>query len=387
MKITLQKIKIKDLYDGFIDKSETGEGIVAFNGYLNVQPKYQREFIYDDVRQEKVIKSIINNFPINVMYWLKLDDTHYEMLDGQQRTVSICRFIKNNFKVNLVNKTTGQVDPKYFDTLSSEISKQFLNYELYVYICEGDSSETLDWFQTINISGVSLNEQEMRNAIYSGPFVESLKRYFAKRNCAFEKYSLINLKDYVTGQPIRQDIVEIALDWVSLKDDTDIKTYMSRRLKDENAKDVFDYFVEVISRVKSLFVDYRKEMKSVDWGRLYDYVRRHRPDLLTVSPDVVKDFSDKVTRLMEDEEVTRKKGIYEYLITGEEKALSIRKFDDRTKRTVYERQDGKCAICGEKFDISECEADHIIPWSKGGKTVIDNCQILCKKCNSRKTNY
>lgn len=398
MKITLQKIKIKDLYDGFVDRSEEGEGIVAYHGLLNVQPKYQREFIYDDERQKKVINSILQAFPLSVMYWVKTDETHYEMLDGQQRTVSICRFVSDVFSVEKVDKTKTSkslTSSFYFSNLSQEEKDTILNYELYVYICEGKEEETLDWFRTINISGVALTEQEMLNAIYSGPFVESLKKYFSRGKCAFLylKVGENNPLDstlLVNGNRLRQDYVATSLRRYAMSLDTTVVDVLSRHKKEGGTSFVYDYVVSVLKWVVTLFGEkenYRKEMKGVDWGYLYDFARRHRQDLFNPSEETKVSIRKEVTRLMSDVDVTSKRGVYDYVVTGRESSLSLRTFDEATKRTVYERQGGVCLKCGRHFDIDDMDADHILPWSKGGRTTIDNCQMLCKSCNRKKSDY
>ena len=396
MKIVLKKIKVKDIYKGFIDNSDTGEGIVAYEGKLNVQPKYQREFVYDDSRQKKVINSIINNFPINVLYRVKIADDKYELLDGQQRTVSICRFVANKFSYLLLDKTTGKSNPVLFSNLSKEKQEQILNYELYIYICEGTEEETLDWFKTINIAGLTLTDQEMRNAIYSGPFIEDLKRYFSKPNCALLKYSDFSLEKYLSGSRSRQDYLEIALKWVSRRDGhSSIEEFLSTHKSDDDASFVFDYVVEAISWARRLFVldkdgkerYYKKEMKGLDWGFLYEEAKKSRPDLITPTETTREDVRRLIEQLYEDEDVTKKSGVFDYVVRGEEKSLSLRAFDDKTKTTVYSRQNGICSVCGRHFDIKEMEADHIVPRSKGGRTTIDNCQMLCKSCNRRKSDY
>ena len=395
MKIQLKKIKIKDIYNGFIDKSETGEGIVAYGGNLNVQPKYQREFVYDDLRQKKVINSIINNFPINVMYWVEISDDKYELLDGQQRTVSICRFVANKFSYLLLDKATGKSNPVLFSNLSKEKQEQILNYELYVYICEGTEEETLDRFKTINIAGLTLTDQEMRNAIYSGPFIEDLKRYFSKPNCALLKYSDFSLEKYLSGSRSRQDYLETALKWVSRRDGhSSIEEFLSSHKSDDDASFVFDYVVEVLSWTRRLFVldkdrkekYYKREMKGLDWGFLYEEAKKSRPDLIGPTETTKENVRRIIERLFEDEDVTKKSGVFDYVVRGEEKSLSLRTFDDKTKTTVYSRQKGICPVCGQHFDIKEMEADHIVPRSKGGRTTIDNCQMLCKSCNRRKSD-
>ena len=359
MKIELRQIKIKDVFEGYKDSAE--EGVVAFGGKLDVRPKYQREFVYDDKKRNAVIDTIRKGFPLNVMYWNKKDDGNFEILDGQQRTISFCQYMEGDFSI----------DNKYFHSLTADERAQIENYELFIYICEGEESERLEWFKTINIAGERLTEQELRNATYTGPWLTDAKRHFSKTGCP--AYGLG--EKYMNGSPIRQDYLEKTLSWIS---DGQIEEYMSLHQHDENASELWQYFQSIISWTQMLFPNYRREMKGLEWGRLYN--RYHE-----VNYNAAK-LEEIIVQLMQDEDVTNKRGIYEYLLSGDERTLSIRAFSDNMKREAYERQQGICSVCGEHFDISEMEADHITPWSQGGKTNADNCQMLCRDCNRRKSD-
>ncbi|MBR3368361.1 DUF262 domain-containing protein [Candidatus Saccharibacteria bacterium] len=359
MKIELHNIKIKDVFNGYKDSDE--EGIVGFDGKLNIRPKYQREFVYGDKERTAVISTINKGFPLNVMYWMKNDDGTFELLDGQQRTISFCQYLNGDFSV----------DGKYAHNLTSDQREKIENYGLFIYICEGTDSERLDWFRIINIAGVKLTEQELRNATYTGPWLTDAKRHFSKTNCP--AYGLA--EKYMNGSPIRQDYLESALKWIS---DGSIEEYMSRHQHDDNASGLWQYFQTVISWAQTIFPTYRKEMKGLEWGELYNKYHENTYD--------AQKLEIEISRLMQDEDVTAKKGIYEYLLSGDERFLSIRAFSDSQKREAYERQGGICPICKEHFEISEMEADHITPWSQGGKTSSENCQTLCRDCNRRKSD-
>ena len=360
MKIEFQKIKIKEVFDGYSDSAE--EGVFGYGGKLDIRPKYQREFVYDDKKRNAVIDTIRKGYPLNVMYWAEKSDGSFEILDGQQRTISFCRYLEGDFSI----------DNKYFHSLTSDEREQIEEYELQIYICrDGTESEKLEWFKTINIAGEKLTDQELRNAVYAGSWTTDAKRHFSKTGCA--AYGLA--EKYMNGSPIRQDYLETALKWIS---DGEIDEYMSKHQHDENASELWQYFQTVIAWVQMLFPNYRKEMKGLEWGEFYNRYHNNSYDAQKMEQEIV--------RLMQDEDVTAKKGIYQYLLCGDERYLSIRAFTDNMKREAYERQNGICANCGEHFEIGEMEADHITPWSQGGKTLAENCQMLCRDCNRRKSD-
>jgi hypothetical protein len=359
MKIELKEISIKDVAKEYKDNSE--EGIIGFSGKLNIRPKYQREFVYDDKKRNAVIETIIAGFPLNVMYWAKNNDGSFELMDGQQRTVSFCQYINGEFSLN----------NRAFHNLTETEKNRILNYKLMIYFCEGNDKEKLDWFRIINIAGEKLTDQELRNAIYTGEWLTHAKSIFSKSNCAAYLLS----KDYVNGSPIRQDFLETAISWIN---EDKIEEYMSKNQHEQNANEIWLYYQKVINWIKITFPKYRKEMKGINWGVLYNFF--HSKNFNT------KELENKVNSLMSDDDVTNKKGAYFYVLNGEEKYLNIRSFTDSQKRTVYERQKGNCFVCKKNFEIEQTEADHITPWSKGGKTSIDNCNILCKECNRRKSN-
>lgn len=359
MKIEPRNIKVKDVFNGYVDSDE--EGVTGFGGKLDIRPKYQREFVYDEKKRAAVINTIKNGFPLNVMYWAKTGKDTYEVLDGQQRTISFCQYLNGDFSF----------DGKYAHNLTSDELEEIENYDLLIYICEGTDSEKLDWFKIVNIAGEKLMDQELRNAVYAGPWLTDAKRHFSKTNCP--AYGLA--EQYMNGSPIRQDYLESALKWIS---DGEIEEYMGKHQHEDNASELWQYFKTVISWVETIFPNYRKEMKGLDWGRFYN---EHHKESFNA-----QDLEKRISELMQDEDVTAKKGIYEYLLTGDEKHLSIRAFTDAMKREAYERQKGICAKCGKHFELNEMEADHITPWSKGGKTAAENCQMLCRDCNRRKSD-
>jgi hypothetical protein len=259
----------------------------------------------------------------------------------------------------------------FFGNLTAEKQKQILDHDLSIYICEGSEGEKLDWFKIINIAGEKLTHQELRNAIYTGPWLADAKRWFSKTGCP--AYAIG--EKYVNGSPIRQDFLEKALEWIS---SGKIEEYMSVHQHDANASELWQYYDEVISWVKRIFPEYRaKMMKGLDWGGFYN---RHKADNLNAVA-----LEEQIKLLIADKEVENKRGIYEYLLTGNEKTLNLRTFDDDIKTTVYEKQQGICPLCNKHYDIGEMEADHILPWRGGGKTVIENCQMLCKLDNRTKS--
>ena len=361
MKIELNKISIRDVIAGFKDSAE--EGVVAYGGKLDVRPKYQREFVYKDKQRDAVIETIKKSFPLNVMYWMVREDGGYEVLDGQQRTISIGQYVNGDFSL-------GDL---YFHNLTKEEQDQILDYELMIYFCEGTDKERLNWFTTINIAGEKLTDQELRNAVYTGPWLADAKLKFSKSNCA--AYLLANDDGaLLKGSPIRQEYLEAALSWIN---NADVAGYMAKHQHDKDAEELWGYFQEVIAWVRKTFTNYRKEMANVNWGELYNEYKDKKLNTAKLETEV--------TRLMQDEDVTKKSGIYPYLLTEEEKHLSIRAFNDNMKREAYERQKGICVKCGKEFEIEEMEADHITPWHEGGKTIADNCQMLCKQDNRTKS--
>ena len=363
MKISLHNILVKELHQNYKDDAE--EGVIAYSGQLNVRPPYQREFIYNETQKKAVIQTVKQGLPLNTMYWCLNQDGTYELMDGQQRTISICSYIEGDFSV----------DHQYFHNLTEAEKAQILNYELMIYVCEGTDKEKLNWFQTINIAGEKLTKQELRNAVYTGPWLASAKEYFSKTNCiAYKKY-----KDYMRGTPIRQEYLEDVLSWVCHRDSLSaIEDYMSAHQHDKDANDLKMYYTAVMDWVLRVFPVYRKELKGLEWGILYNQYHNK-----SWNPD---DLERRIGNLMKDEDVTAKRGIYKYLLSGDEKHLNLRTFTPQQKSSAYEKQKGICPLCNQHFAIEEMEADHIDPWSQGGHTTQDNCQMLCKKCNRRKSD-
>ena len=368
MEITLKNITVGEVCEGYFNDAE--EGVTGYNDLLNIRPKYQREFIYKEQQRNEVIRTINKGLPLNVMYWCKIKDDQgndaYEVLDGQQRTISFCEYVDGSFSV----------DDKYFYNLPADQKKKILDYELFIYICDGTDSEKLEWFRIINIAGEKLTDQELRNAVYSGSWVSDAKRYFSKTGCAANALA----SDYLKGSSIRQEYLETALSWIADFEKIDsIEAYMALHQNDANAVQLWNYFRSVIDWVQAIFPKVRKEMKGIQWGLLYN-VHGKRTDL---DP---KALEQRIQELFADPDVTKLSGVYEYLLTGDERKLSIRAFDERTKHEKYEQQNHECAICGNVYEYDEMHADHIVAWSKGGHTTPDNCQMLCRDCNLLKSN-
>jgi len=361
MKIELHRIPVREVIAGYKDSAE--EGVAAYGGKLDIRPKYQREFVYKEKQRNAVIETIKSNFPLNVMYWMIREDGGYEVLDGQQRTISIGQYVNGDFSLN----------ERYFHNLTKTEQDQILDYDLMIYFCEGTDKERLDWFTVINTFGEKVNEQEIRNAVYTGPWLSDAKLKFSKTNCV--AYLLANDGGkLVNGSPIRQEYLETALSWIN---DGKIENYMAKHQHDKNADELWQYFQDVIAWVRKTFTKYRKEMKDVAWGKLYNENKDRKFDS--------KKLEKEIAKLMEDEDVTNKKGIYSYILTREEKHLNIRAFNPKQKREAYERQQGICVVCKKHFEIEKMEADHITPWHEGGKTTEENCQMLCKDDNRRKS--
>ena len=356
MNIELKEIKVRDLANGYQDNNENG--VVGFDGKLDIRPPYQREFVYDEKERNAVINTLQKDFPLNVMYWAVNEDGNFEVIDGQQRTISICQYVNGDYSI----------DGLAFHNLPKDKQEQILDYTLMVYFCSGTDSEKLDWFETINIAGKVLTKQELRNAVYSGSWVSDAKRYFSKN-------SRPKIGDeYLGGSANRQEFLETAIDWIS---EGKIEDYMSKNQHEPNANELWLYFQSVINWVKATFPKYRKEMKGIKWGQLYKEFKNTKYDPTKLEQEI--------TNLMLDEDVSNKKGIYYYVLTGKERYLSIRAFSDKQKREAYERQQGICVKCQQKFELNEMEADHITPWHEGGKTTAENCQMLCKHDNRIKS--
>lgn len=365
MNIGLHEITIREIVSNYTDNGESG--VTGYNGKLNIRPPYQREFIYDEKKRNAVIETINKGFPLNVMYWVKNEDGNFELMDGQQRTVSFCQYVNSDFSLN----------NKFFHNLTQTEKDRILDYKCMVYFCEGTDLEKLEWFKTINIAGEKLTDQELRNAIYTGPWLSDAKLKFSKSNCA----AYLLAKDYVSGSPIRQEFLEKAISWIN---GGDVEGYMAQHQHDPNANELWTYFKNVIDWVNLTFIKYRKEMKGINWSELYNSY--HSQTFNTTK------LENRISELFLDDEVTNKKGIYPYVLDGLEKHLNLRAFSEAQKRKAYENQNGKCPRCAAMNKLTknkiwafeEMEGDHITPWHEGGKTEVDNCQMLCRQCNREK---
>ena len=361
MKINLHKIQVRKVFGGYKDSAE--EGVVAYGGKLDIRPKYQREFVYKSEQRSAVINTVQNQFPLNVMYWIENSAGNYELLDGQQRTLSICQYINGDYSIG----------DRYFHNLTDEEKDEILDYELMIYFCDGTDKERIKWFEVINTAGEKLTPQELLNAVYTGPWLSDAKLKFSKSNCA--AYLLANDGgSLLTGSPIRQEYLEAVLSWIN---NGDVAGYMAKHQHDKSADKLWEYFQDVIAWVHKNFTNHRKEMANVNWGELYNQFKDKKLN--------AKKLEEEVARLMQDEDVTKKSGIYPYVLTGEDRHLSIRAFNDKMKREAYERQKGICVKCKKHFGLEEMEADHITPWHEGGRTIAGNCQMLCKQDNRTKS--
>lgn len=371
--LTIDQIEVTvgEITDGYINNDE--QGVRGYGGRLDIRPPYQREFIYDEKEQQAVITTVLHGYPLNVMYWVRRDDDAdcpYEVMDGQQRTLSLCEYVAGKFAY----------DFKYFGNQPEDVQKQILKYRLTVYVCEGEASEKLEWFKTINIAGKPLNEQEIRNAIYAGPFVTDAKRHFSKTNCAAWRLG----RDLVPGSPIRQDFLRRALEWMADHESRQGHAqsavgYMAVHQHDPNANNLWTYYQNVINWAVTNFSPrhFKRIMKGLDWAALYDAY--HTQTLDTAA------LAERISTLMRDGEVQRKQGIIPYVLDGDERHLDLRAFPDDIRLAVWEAQGHRCALCGCEADVELMEADHIVPWCKGGRTVRENCQLLCRVCNRRKS--
>lgn len=360
-------VTVGEITKGYINNEE--QGVRGYGGLLDIRPPYQREFIYNENEQRAVIDTVLHNYPLNVMYWVKRSDDAecpYEVMDGQQRTLSLCEYVAEGFAIDFKN----------FSNQPADVRKKILNYKLTVYVCEGEESEKLEWFKTINIAGKPLNEQEIRNAVYAGPFVSDAKKHFSKSNCGAWRLG----RDLVNGSPIRQDFFKKALEWMADHETRLGRTqtaidYMAKHQHDPNALPLWTYFQNVLNWTISTFnmKKFKKIMKGLDWAMFYD--KYHESSL------EVEMLEKQIVDLMGDDEIQKPIGIIPYVLTGDEHYLDLRSFPDKIKLTVWEKQKHKCADCGEEYDYQFMEGDHIIPWRKGGRTDMENCQMLCRKCN------
>ena len=356
MEIKLHEIPVRDLVKNYIDNAEAG--VIGYDGRLDIRPPFQREFVYKDKERDAVIASINKGFPLNVMYWVSIHkNERFQVLDGQQRIVSICKYVTGEFSI----------DECYFGNLTETAKNRILDYKLMVYFCDGNDEEKLDWFKTINIAGAKLTNQEIRNAIYAGPWTTDAKRYFSKTGCPAYQIA----EKYVKGSPIRQEFLETAIQWIS---GNNIERYMSKHQHDAVAEELWNYFKSVIDWIEKIFTNPRpKEMRGIPWGYLFE---THKSS--EFNPEAME---LKVKELMGNDVIKNKSGIYLYVFDGKEKHLSLRLFTDSQKRTVYEKQNGKCKKCSKQCEINEMEAHHIKAWSKGGLTETGNCMMLCIECH------
>lgn len=386
MKTTLRTdITVKDICDGFVYNEIEGKGLFGLSGKLTIQPEYQRNYIYADGKKDvAVIDSLLKNYPLGLLYFVKVNENEFEILDGQQRITSFGRYVTNKFPYKDENGME-----QYFDGIAADKKVKILNTKLTIYECEGDESEIKNWFRTINIAGVPLNEQELNNAIFSGPFVTLAKGEFSNsQNSNIQKWSA-----YIKGSVNRQAFLEMALDWVST---SSIVDYMSSHRFDNNINELKTYFRSVIDWASTVFIDVEDEMCGLEWGRLYETYHT-----IAYNP---KNISTEVKKLYSDPYVKSRRGVFEYLLGGakDTKLLDVRVFDEATKKTAYALQKAEaekkgisnCPLCAvgnnanknRIWTLSEMDADHVSAWSKGGATDIKNCEMLCKTHNRAKGN-
>ena len=387
MKTTLVKYSVQEITNGFVYNEFEGKGLFGLSGKLTIQPEYQRSYIYADGKHDvQVIHSILKTYPLGLIYFNKLDSENFEVLDGQQRITSIGRFVTDKFAI----KDSNGME-QYFSGLATDLQQVVLNTELLVYECEGTESEIKEWFKTINIVGIPLNDQELLNSVYSGPFVTLGKSEFSSsQNSNIQKWSA-----FISGVANRQDYWERALEWVC-KDKSKIGGYMASHRFDNEISEVQKYFQSVLDWIPSVFSEIRAEMKGLEWGRLYELYRKTAYDPSKVN--------QKVHELYADPYVSSRKGIFEFVLGGEKnfKLLELRLFNEATRQSVYqdqlrvakEKKESNCPLCAIGHDsnkskiwkITEMDADHVTPWTKGGTSATENCQMLCKTHNRAKGN-
>ena len=370
MTIKQIEVTVGDIARGYINNEE--QGVRGYGGQLDIRPPYQREFIYNENEQQAVISTVLKGYPLNVMYWVRRSEDAecpYEVMDGQQRTLSLCEYVDGKFAYEFKN----------FFNQPADIQKLILDYPLTIYLCEGEPSEKLEWFKTINIAGKPLNEQEINNAVYAGPFVTDAKRHFSKSNCGAYRLG----KDLVNGTPIRQEFLKKALEWMAEHETREGKPqsvvgYMAEHQHDPNANNLWTYFQNVLNWTITNFdlKKFKKIMKGLNWALYYD--KYHSTTLDTA------DLASRISKLILDSDVQKQVGIIPYVLTGDERHLDLRGFPEDIKLAVWEKQHHICPSCQKEFDYEFMEGDHITPWREGGRTVIENCQMLCRECNRRK---
>lgn len=378
MKITEMKVPVGEIIKGYHEDATTSR-VVGWGGKLDIRPEYQREYVYGEQARDAVINTILQGFPLNTMYFVRRPDDTYEVLDGQQRLISICRYAQNQFSVKIPSKTLpGKFDNVNRPNLYDEQVQAFEGYELCIYVCEGTEKEKIDWFQVINIAGMPLERQEILNAVLHSQWLTDAKSAFSRRNCAANKH----FGKYLSGDYIRQKFLETAFRWAAdaegITGRDAVQQYMQKHRGDQNANDLWKYFEDIFRWVQDVFGKYDKSMKGVEWGLLYNH---HKDDHLDPA-----EIQAKVKDLLGDFEVQKKSGIYEFILAGDPRVLNLRTFDESDKITMYHRQGGRCAMCDLPFDLKDMQGDHIIPWSRGGRTTLENGQMLCRTCNLKKSN-
>jgi hypothetical protein len=385
MKTELRHYTVAELVEDFEYNAYEGKGLFGLGGTLTIQPEYQRHYIYGDGKRDvAVIRSLLDGYPLGLLYFNQTADGNLEVLDGQQRITSIGRFVRNKFGIK-----DARALEQTFDSLPADQQDKILTSELIAHVCSGTESEIKDWFRTINIAGEPLNDQELYNAVYSGPFVTAGKAVFSNsRNTNVQKWQA-----YVRGDVKRQDYWHRALDWVSKGN---VERYMATHRTDTDITGVETYFTSVIDWVSGVFADVHKEMRGLAWGRLYE--QYHGTSYSSVK------VAARVAALFGDAAVQDKKGIFEYVLGGEQdrKLLNVRLFPASMKNTAYEQQTkaakqagtSNCPVCAtgtndhkaRMWELAEMEADHVTAWSTGGATTLANCQLLCKSHNGAKGN-
>ena len=405
-------LTIGELVKGFKENTATGE-VTSMNGLLNIRPPYQREFVYENERQKAVIATILENCPLSVIYLAKLDDGKLEVIDGQQRILSICKYAAEQYSIEIVTEIcSNKTQSITYSRLAKEYpekQKDFDNYELMAYVCEGDDTEKMKWFRRINKAGLELTDQELLNANYNGTWVTDAKKYFSNpKGLAFsteiDNHIFSDYTDAKSGSKsedekavVRQYLLEKVLKWACDAEnknrplltrkarfdtkDCNVEEYMGKHRYDRDAIELWRYYEDVIRWVIKVFPTYRKLMQGIEWGLLYNRFK----DVDATGPD------NKVTEILETEEISNEKAVYEAVLSGNMNLLQARAFPEADRKRKYREQDGMCANpnCpnhGKRFDFKDMAGDHIIPWSRGGKTVYENLQMLCKACNAAKSD-